>query len=53
MARANFEQIRQEATANGLITDEEVVQMFTLLDDPDFAYGSHIMFTAWGRQPQP
>jgi ubiquinone/menaquinone biosynthesis C-methylase UbiE len=52
LARANFEQIRQEATAAGLITDKEVAQMFTLLDDPDFAYGSHIMFTAWGRRPQ-
>lgn len=52
MARANFEQIRQEATAAGLITEEEVTRMFTLLDDPDFAYGSHIMFTAWGRRPQ-
>ena len=53
MARANFEQIRQEATVAGLITDEEVAQMFTLLEDPDFAYGSHIMFTAWGRRPHP
>jgi SAM-dependent methyltransferase len=53
LARANFEQIRQEATDAGLITDEEVTRMLTLLDDPDFAFGSHIMFSAWGRQPQP
>jgi hypothetical protein len=52
LARANFEQIRQEATDAGLITDEEVTRMFTLLDDTDFAFGSHIMFSAWGRQPQ-
>jgi hypothetical protein len=53
LARANFEQIREEATSAGLITNEEVTQMLTLLDDPDFAFGSHILFSAWGRRPKP
>jgi ubiquinone/menaquinone biosynthesis C-methylase UbiE len=53
LARANFEQIREEATSAGLITNEEVTQMLTLLDDPDFAFGSHILFSAWGRRPEP
>jgi ubiquinone/menaquinone biosynthesis C-methylase UbiE len=49
--RANFEQIRQEAVNAGFITNEEVDQVLTLLDDPDFAVSSYIMFTAWGRRP--
>lgn len=53
LARANFEQIRQEAIDAGLITDEEVAQMFAWLEDPDCAFGSHIMFSAWGRRSQP
>ncbi len=51
LARANFEQIREEAVNAGLITNEEVAQMLTLLDDPDFTFGAHILFTAWGRRP--
>jgi ubiquinone/menaquinone biosynthesis C-methylase UbiE len=48
---ANFEQIREEAVNAGLITNEEVAQVLTLLDDPDFATIGPTMFTAWGRQP--
>jgi len=46
-----LEQIREEAVGAGLITREEVDQMLTLLDDPDFAFGAPILFTAWGRRP--
>jgi hypothetical protein len=46
--RVNFEQVREEATSAGLITDEEVAQVLTLLDDPDFAFSSPVLFTAWG-----
>lgn len=53
LARANFEQIRAQAVSAGLITNEEVEQMFTLLDNPDFAFSSHVMFSAWGRRPEP
>jgi len=53
MMRANFEQVREEATSAGFITNEEVEQVFTLLDDPDFAVSQHTMFTAWGRRPHP
>jgi ubiquinone/menaquinone biosynthesis C-methylase UbiE len=49
--RANFELIRQEAIAAGFVTHEEVEQMLTLLDAPDFAISSSVMFTAWGRRP--
>ncbi len=49
--RANFEQIRAEAVARGLITDEEVEQVFALLDNPEITASSPIMFTAWGRRP--
>jgi SAM-dependent methyltransferase len=48
---ANFEQIREEATGAGFITHEEIAQVLTLLDDPDFAISAPMMFTAWGRRP--
>jgi ubiquinone/menaquinone biosynthesis C-methylase UbiE len=48
--RVNFEQIREEATSAGLVTDEEVVQVLTLLDDPDFAFSASVLFTALGRR---
>jgi ubiquinone/menaquinone biosynthesis C-methylase UbiE len=48
---ANFQQIRQEATSAGLITDEEVDQVLALLADPTFAISASMMFTAWGRRP--
>ncbi|HEX6110127.1 MAG TPA: hypothetical protein VFZ02_12010 [Ktedonobacteraceae bacterium] len=51
LKHANFEQIRQEAVNAGFITHEEVDQVLTLLDDPDFAGSSHMLFTAWGRRP--
>ena len=48
---ANFEQIRGEAAGAGFITHEEIAQVLTLLDDPDFAISAPMMFTAWGRRP--
>jgi ubiquinone/menaquinone biosynthesis C-methylase UbiE len=51
LMRANFEQIREEAVYAGFITNEEIDQVLTLLDDPDFAVSSYIMFTAWGQRP--
>lgn len=48
---ANFEQIREEAVSAGLITNEEVEQVLTLLADPEFAISASVMFTAWGRRP--
>ena len=53
MMRANFEQVREEATSAGFITHEEVDQVLTLLDDPNFAISQHTMFTSWGRRPHP
>jgi SAM-dependent methyltransferase len=51
LVRANFEQIRTEAIAAGLVTDEEVTRALALLDAPSFAYGSPVLFGAWGRRP--
>ena len=51
LMHANFEQIQQEAITTGLVTNEEVEHMLTLLDDPDFAVSSSVLFTAWGRRP--
>jgi hypothetical protein len=48
--RANFEQVREEAVNTGLITHEEIAQVLTLLDDPDFAFSAPVLFTAWGRR---
>jgi ubiquinone/menaquinone biosynthesis C-methylase UbiE len=50
---ANFEQIREEAVNAGFITNEEVEQVLSLLDDPNFAISAHMMFTAWGRRYSP
>jgi hypothetical protein len=51
LMRANFEQIREEAISAGFFTNEELAQILTLLDDPDFAVSAPPMFTAWGRRP--
>jgi len=50
LMRANFEQIREEAVNAGFITNQEVAQVLTLLDDLDFVFSTNIMFTAWGRR---
>jgi ubiquinone/menaquinone biosynthesis C-methylase UbiE len=50
LMRANFEQIREEAISAGFFTNEELAQILTLLDDPDFAVSAPPMFTAWGRR---
>jgi ubiquinone/menaquinone biosynthesis C-methylase UbiE len=49
--QANFEQIRAEAVASGLITGHEVDQVLALLDNPTFVVSSSVMMTAWGRRP--
>jgi hypothetical protein len=51
LLRANFEQIQREAITAGLVTNEDVEHMFTLLDDPDFVVSAAVLFTAWGRRP--
>lgn len=50
---ANFAQVRDEAVAKGLVTDAEVDAVLARLSEPDFALFSLVMFTAWGRHPQP
>ena len=48
--QANFEQIRAEAVASGLIAGHEVDQVLALLDDPTFIASFTVMMTAWGHQ---
>ena len=48
--KANFAQIRDAAIAAGLIAAAELDRMLALLDDPDFAISTPVMFTAWGRR---
>jgi ubiquinone/menaquinone biosynthesis C-methylase UbiE len=48
---ANYAQVRREAVAKGLITDDDVDAVLASLDLPDFAVFSPLMFTAWGRRP--
>lgn len=49
--QANFAQIRDAAIAAGLIAAAELDRMLALLDDPDFAISTPVMFTAWGHRP--
>ncbi len=49
--RANFEQVRAEAVAAGLISDDEIGQLLARLDDSELVVSSATMFTAWGRRP--
>jgi len=49
--QANFEQVRVEALERGLLTEYEITQVLSLLEDPTVAYSSPIMFSAWGRRP--
>jgi ubiquinone/menaquinone biosynthesis C-methylase UbiE len=47
---ANFEQIRTEAVAAGLVTDDDVARVLVLLADPAFAVQATTMFSGWGRK---
>jgi ubiquinone/menaquinone biosynthesis C-methylase UbiE len=49
--RANFEQVRVETVARGLVTEAEIDQVLALLEDPAIAFSSPVMFSAWGRRP--
>jgi SAM-dependent methyltransferase len=46
-----FEQMRAPFVASGLASDDEVDRFVALLDKPDFAWTSQIMFAAWGQRP--
>jgi SAM-dependent methyltransferase len=49
---ANFTQVRNEAVAKGLVTGAEVDAVLARLTEPDFAFFSPVMFTAWGCRPR-
>jgi ubiquinone/menaquinone biosynthesis C-methylase UbiE len=48
---ANLSQVRDEAIARGLLTASEVDRMTMLLQSPDVAVLSPVMFSAWGQRP--
>jgi hypothetical protein len=35
------------------VTEKQVDAAVAALDNPDFAFSSPVMMTAWGRKPQP
>lgn len=43
--------LRARLVGPGKLTDDEVDQMLTLFDDPDWAAWSPIFLAAWGRKP--
>ena len=49
--RANFEQVRAEAIERGLLSQQDIDEVLRLLTDPNFAFSSPVMFSAWGRRP--
>jgi ubiquinone/menaquinone biosynthesis C-methylase UbiE len=51
LIRANFEQMRAEAIALGLVSEQGIEQVLALLDDPTFVISSYVIMTAWGRRP--
>jgi 2-polyprenyl-3-methyl-5-hydroxy-6-metoxy-1,4-benzoquinol methylase len=51
LVQANVGQMREEAVARGLVSEQEIGQMLALLDDPSFVISSWVMMTAWGRMP--
>lgn len=51
--RANFEHLRVEAVARGLVTDNEIEQALALLEDPTVAFSAPVMYSAWGRRSAP
>jgi ubiquinone/menaquinone biosynthesis C-methylase UbiE len=48
--KANFGQIRADLVASGQITEQEINRVLQLLDDPEFAIMSNVLFTASGRR---
>jgi SAM-dependent methyltransferase len=53
LVRANHEQLRNEILATGLVTEQEFELDMARLDEPDYLAPSPIMWSAWGRRPQP
>jgi hypothetical protein len=47
---ANIMQVRGEAVARGLVTDDEIDAVLACLSSAEFAVFSPVMFTAWGRR---
>jgi hypothetical protein len=46
-----FTRIREEARQRHLLSEQELEEVLALLEDPTVAFGSPIMFSAWGRRP--
>lgn len=50
--KANLHQVRDQLLDERLLRAEELDRLLHLLDDPNFAVASPVMFSAWGQQQQ-
>ena len=50
LRRANYDQVRAESVAAGLIDDAEAERVLAYMDDPAFVMSSPTLVTAWGRR---
>jgi SAM-dependent methyltransferase len=51
LALAGVDQLREAVLRAGSATEQDIEAFRALLADPDFAYMSPVMVTAWGRRP--
>jgi SAM-dependent methyltransferase len=50
LRQANYEQVRAEAIERGLVTEREIEEALSLLEDPSLAISTAVMLSAWGRR---
>jgi SAM-dependent methyltransferase len=46
-----FEQLSESMLDAGLVTQQEIIDVMDVLDDPAFAFQSMVFVAAWGRKP--
>lgn len=51
MARANFEQLREEMIEANYVTPQQFDEDVARLNNPSFTMPSPILWSAWGRRP--
>jgi len=49
--RANALQVAPQLVSEDLVTEDELGEFLTLLEDPDVAFSSYLMLSTWGRRP--
>lgn len=52
LARANYEQLRDEMIAEGYLTADEFERDMRHFDDPAFLMPSPVLWAVWGRRPK-